>query len=407
MSQSKTRVAVLLFMGIATLYYERTSISQLMVPISRELALSKLEQGWLFSAFSWGYVAFMLPGGFLVRHFGGWRCFQIGVSLSAILCAGMAICSSFQSLFAVRFLLGAAEAPVFPACAAIVADRFQIGAIAKGTACFDSGSYLGGAVVGASLPFLAATIGWRLPFVCAVLPALAIVFCSMAGQTQKHFEPSASRVPMRADRSIWGLFLDCRFIGAALAFVTYNFVKGFFLTWLPVLLVEGRGYDVFWTTLISSSPFALAIGAEFLSAHYLDRMDSLDTRWLRNRQRIVFGGLAVGGLIGALGISESRLFCMLVMVLSFCGLIAVSPALWAIPRELVANRSDIGVAGGFINFVSNVGGIISPIMLGSMLQNGSSLEQVSAVLSCACGLGMIGSLCLLWKRSVNEPIVTM
>lgn len=391
------RVALLLFFGIASLYYERTAISQLMLAISRDVSLTKLEQGWLFSAFSWGYVVWMVPGGFLVRRYGGWRCFQVGVLLSAALCAALAFCSSFKSLFALRFLLGAAEAPVFPACAAIVAARFRVGHLARATASFDSGSYLGGAVVGAFLPATATTLGWRLPFLFAAIPAVVIVGLSFVF-TRRSDATVESPSPIADARNIsWFLFLDLRFLGAAVAFVAYNFCKGFFLTWLPVLLVEGRGYNVLWTTVISATPFALAIGAEFASAHILDALDLRgDRRWV-NRQRILFAGLIIASVVGVVGLYESRLFCLLVMIVCFCGLISVSPVLWSIPRELVEKMSDVGVAGGFLNFVSNVGGIASALLIGGMLHKGNSFDQVAVMLSGASLFGAVASFGLLHR----------
>lgn len=389
------RVALLLFLGIASLYYERTAISQLMVPISRDVALTRLEQGWLFSAFSWGYVAFMIPGGFLVRRLGGWRCFQVGVTLSGVLCMGLAFCSSFNSLFTLRFLLGVAEAPVFPACAAIVAEHFQVGHIAKATASFDSGSYLGGALVGAVLPAAAATVGWRVPFALAIVPATLITVLSFFQSVRPRAVAKSPSLGADARTVSWTLFLDTRVLGTAIAFFAYNFCKGFFLTWLPVLLVEGRGYEVLWTTVISATPFALAIGAEVASAYALDALDLRGQRRWINRQRILFTGLVIASTVGLVGLSDSLQFCLLVMIVSFCGLIGVSPALWSIPRELVAKMSDIGVAGGVLNFFSNVGGIVSPLLIGSMLHEGNSFEQVAVVLSCASMIGAIASFCLL------------
>jgi ACS family glucarate transporter-like MFS transporter len=348
-----------------------------MFPIANELALDAAQQGWLFSAFSWGYVFFMLPGGLLVRRIGPWRCLLGGVLVSSLLSFCLIFTKSFAGLFCLRFMLGAAEAPVFPACAAIVACQFKRGSYGWATAAFDAGSYAGGAVV----------IGWRPAFIVPLIPLVVVLFANWSRQLgpMSFTESSAADTKPLQIR----LLLDVRVIGLALSFMCYNFSKSFYLTWLPTLFAEFKDFDVFWLTLLSTSPFILAMAFDFLGAWILDNRDRCGYNFIASRRALIFGGSLCNLLVATIFWSDSKGMTVTVAALSFAGLIATSSAYWSLPRELSVSSPDVPIVGAFINFISNAGGILSPLLIGSALKvsSKSAMPKIGLLLGASALLG--------------------
>ena len=161
------RFFAILFMLSFLAYLMRQNIhvaGELMMP---ELALSELEMGWIFASFIWGYALFQLPGGIAGARFGPRRTLMtvglLGMAASALtgLLPGTLVKSSagiMAVLMLVRFVLGAAHAPMYPVQAAAVERWFPVGHWALPNAVSSTGLTLGAA---AAQP-LVATLDFRL-----------------------------------------------------------------------------------------------------------------------------------------------------------------------------------------------------------------------------------------------------
>src|SRR5689334_4008245 len=119
---SRTRWGILAILFIVTTvnYADRASISIAGPEIRKALGLSPVEMGFVFSAFAWSYVAAQLPGGWLLDRFGSKITYFFSIflwSLFTLLTGGVGFvtgAAAVATLFVLRFLVGAAEAPSFP-----------------------------------------------------------------------------------------------------------------------------------------------------------------------------------------------------------------------------------------------------------------------------------------------------
>jgi ACS family glucarate transporter-like MFS transporter len=70
--QTRTRWMILaMLFAITTINYaDRATISIAGPEIKKELGLSAVQMGFIFSAFAWSYVVAQLPGGWLLDRFG-------------------------------------------------------------------------------------------------------------------------------------------------------------------------------------------------------------------------------------------------------------------------------------------------------------------------------------------------
>ena len=152
---------VILSLCIAICYIFRTSISTTIIEISKEMSINENIQGYILSAFSFGYVAFMLIGGLLVDRFGTNRILTITMiilSLSTIL---LGFAHYWICILILRFLIGALEAPAFPACAKFVNKNFGTTERGRATSIFDTGSYVGAAICVPIIVFFISKYSWR------------------------------------------------------------------------------------------------------------------------------------------------------------------------------------------------------------------------------------------------------
>ena len=153
-----------MFLGIVINYVDRVNISHAIVLIAAEMHLTPMEQGVIMSAFSWGYVLFMLVGGWLVDRFGPRLINALSCFVWSVFTAMGAVVSGFLPFLVSRFLVGMGESPIFPGNASVVRRWFPLHERGKATALFDVGSYVGAAIVAPIIIFLMLSFGWRLPF---------------------------------------------------------------------------------------------------------------------------------------------------------------------------------------------------------------------------------------------------
>ena len=134
---------------MAVSYVDRQALAALAPTVTRELAISDPAYGWLQAAFSLAYlVAAPLAGRWVDR-------------------AGARL-----ALFALRILLGLAEAPSFPGAAQTVQRVLPPPDRAAGFGVLFTGSSVGAAVAPPLAVALAGRFGWRLSFVGTSLAGL-------------------------------------------------------------------------------------------------------------------------------------------------------------------------------------------------------------------------------------------
>ena len=62
-------VLALLFVNVVINYMDRSNLAVAASAISEDYQFSPVQMGLLFSAFSWTYLAFQIPGGILVKQY--------------------------------------------------------------------------------------------------------------------------------------------------------------------------------------------------------------------------------------------------------------------------------------------------------------------------------------------------
>ncbi|OGH84468.1 MAG: hypothetical protein A2488_00315, partial [Candidatus Magasanikbacteria bacterium RIFOXYC12_FULL_32_21b] len=378
-------IGTLMFLGIVINYMDRVNISHAILQIKAEFHLSSLQQGIILSSFSWGYVAFMLFGGYLVDKKGSRIMGALSCFLWSIFTGLGALAGNFKVLLGSRVLLGMGEAPIFPSNAKVVKQWFPLKERGRATALFDSGSYIGSAIAAPFIIYLMVTFGWRYSF--AIFSILGIIwsivwfsyyrdpeeFKSLSNEEKAILPIQKNKEPdVKVKNQILTLLKNRKIIGISIGFFCYNYLKSFFLTWFPTYLVMEKGFSLIKVGFVAMIPPLVAILGELYVGYLTDKMISKNINVSFARKIPLCLGMLISSVIIFSVFAESIWMAMLLLTISYTALISASPGIWAIPGDLSRTKNMVGTIGGIQNTFSNMAGIIAPIMTGFLLDRTGS-----------------------------------
>jgi MFS transporter, ACS family, glucarate transporter len=145
-SHVRYRVLGMLFLLSILTFLDRVCIGSAAPLIRRDLNLTALQMGGIFSAFSLAYGIFEIPSGWLGDRFGPRRALTRIVIWWSVFTALTGRVSSFQGLWITRFLFGAGEAGADPNSSCAIARWFPFVERARAQAVVWMASGLGGAI---------------------------------------------------------------------------------------------------------------------------------------------------------------------------------------------------------------------------------------------------------------------
>lgn len=157
----------LIFLIIAGVinYLDQSALSIANSEISGELGLTKIQMGYLLSAFSLSYAFAQLPIGVIFDKIGAKVTLGAGLIFWSIAQAGCGLVSGFQGFFICRLVLGVGDALQFPAGAKAIGEWFNIRERGKPMGIFNSSSSIGPALAPPILTILMMSFGWSWMFI--------------------------------------------------------------------------------------------------------------------------------------------------------------------------------------------------------------------------------------------------
>ena len=139
-----------------------------------DLGLTEIQFGWILAAFTAGYTIFQFPGGVLIGAWGARHTLTTIMVLWGILTiltsavpesSTAGATTVIVALIAVRFLVGATHAPIYPLTGGVVERWFPVGGWALPNGLSSSGLTLGTAATAPVLAWMLVQFGWRQSFV--------------------------------------------------------------------------------------------------------------------------------------------------------------------------------------------------------------------------------------------------
>lgn len=402
-------------------YLDRTNLGIAKAEVSADLQLTSTMFGLASGIFFIGYVLVEIPSNLALARFGARRWLaRIAVSWGVVAVA-IAFSPNVTTLLVLRFLLGVAEAGLFPGVVFYLSQWFPAAYRARVVGVFmlaipiasAIGTPLAAWLIQAGHGFLGLD-GWRFMMICVGAPAVILgVICwfyltdrpadahwlppeerqwlidTLAAE--HHHVSTTFRFPLRRTMSsprVWALALVYFGIAYglyALAFFLPSIIAGFKKTFsLQLSLVE--------VGLITAIPYVFGAVAMFAWSRHAGRT--------REHVWHVALPLLLGGLAIPVALYLGNPFAVMVpVILAAIGIFGALPVFWALPSRFLAGAS---AAGGIalINSVGNLGGFAAPYVTGALqdLTGGNRAGMWAVGVVMVIGAGLVVAL-----RATPEP----
>jgi ACS family tartrate transporter-like MFS transporter len=355
-------------------WLDRVNISYAALTMNRDLEFSPTVFGLGAGVFFLGYFLFQVPANLLLARFGARRWITYIVMGWGALSAAGALVQDPVTFYALRFLLGIAEAGFVPGMIFYLTLWFPHSYRARFTAGFMAAiplSYIIGAPISTlilELDGLAGLRGWQWLFLLEGLPVCAL---ALLVPTLMPDSPSEARwlderekavISTRlasedaAKRSdVWPALQDVRVLVLCLVSFGIGFGSTGVTLWLPQIL-QSMGY-----ANSSIGPLLAVLGLIGMSTMFAWGRSS-DKRseriWHVSLPLLIASaGLLVASLPSTATISLIALSCILI------GLLAIDGPFFALPSSFLGGAA---VAGGIamINAIGSLGAFLGPFVIG-------------------------------------------
>jgi len=375
-------------------FFDRINISFAKFQLQGALNLSDTAYGLGATLFVIGYVLFEVPGNVLLYRVGARRWIaRIMISWGLATSAMVFVTSEWQ-FYALRFVVGAMEAGFAPGVLYYLTLWFPESFRGRVTSMLFLASAMSG-LVGAPISGLilghmngvAGQPGWHWLFLIGGLPCLPLgwlVLCRFRDRVEDADWLSAAERAHLAScirepgthakgGSLWGAIRTPGFLMLGLVYFLIQVGSYGLNFWAPHLIRTSGISNPTTIGLLTAVPYVFGAIAMVVVGRVSDASGE--------RRRYVAGLL----LAAALGFFAAGLFDrqtgLLVVALGVmgAGVVASIPAFWALPPRILTGA---GAAGGIalINTLGQLGGIVSPVMVGRIKDvTGSTTPALYAI----------------------------
>jgi ACS family hexuronate transporter-like MFS transporter len=395
-------VCALLFFATTINYIDRQILSLLKETLDKELGWTNAEFGLVNSAFQFAYGLSFLFFGWFIDRYGTKIGYALSIFLWSIAAAGHSLVHSVNGFLAARMCLGFGEAGNFPAAIKATAQWFPKRERAFSTSIFNSGANVGAIIAPATIPFIAASFGWRGTFVVAgLLGFIWLIFWWIFYEVpERHRTVNQAELNLiRSDRDEsqqerklpWGSIIG---YPQTWSFITAKFLTDpvwwFFLIWLPDFFKKTRGLDIkkSWIHIVTIYVIVtiLSIFGGWVPGYLVKRGWSVTAA--RKTSMFVFALCVVPILLVTRASDWGAVFLI--------GLAGAAHQAWS--ANLFTTTSDmfpkraVATVVGLGGLAGSAGGILFPIGAGMLLDHFEKLGNATAgyaILFSICGFAYL------------------
>jgi len=393
-----TRYTILLIIFIVTAinYADRATLSIAGTEVAKELHLSALSMGYIFSAFGWAYLLMQIPGGWLLDRYGSkkvytfslffWSLFtfmQGFVDMLPLAWAGI-------SMFLMRFMLGFSEAPSFPANARIVAAWFPTKERGTASAIFNSAQYFSLALFSPLLGWLTFAWGWEHVFTVmgAIGFVLTFLWVKFIHNPTDHPGMSAAELDfIKKGAADWKLVFHRKLCGVYLGQFAVTSTLWFFLTWFPIYLVQEKGMSILKVGMVASIPALCGFAGGVLGGVFSDSLIKRGCSLTLARKLPIVLGMLLASTIILCNYTDNTVLVIALMALAFFGK-GFGALGWPVISD-TAPKEIVGLCGGVFNVFGNVASIVTPLVIGYLVSELHSFNAALLFVGCSALMAMI------------------
>lgn len=375
-------ILVLLWSGWLLSFLDRMVMNVSLPFIGNDLHLDKTIQGSIISAFFIGYALFQIPGGYLADKFGPRKVMAFAIIWWSIFTFLTGLIYLLPLMLLVRFLFGAGEGS-FPASSwKVIATYFPSKQRGRATAIQSSVNTLGPAISVLVAATIIEWLGWREVFVILSIPGIILgwlIYKFVRNDPAENKIISADELQELVDdrnndeKNI--IFQDKPFslvevlkipVLWKLSLVWFLFDITFwgFTTWLPSYLLEARNLSLSKTGIWAAIPFLFGALGTLTGGYFADKFEK-QLKYVYGLTAIISGAFLflmfqVEDLSAAITFQCISAFFMFVAFAIFWGML-----MHLIPTAIMGKASSI------VNFGGQVAGVISPFIIGFLIDQAS------------------------------------
>lgn len=346
-------------------HYYIIALAPLLPFVRDEYQVTYTQIGLAFAAFNIVTAVFQTPAGFLVDRLGARVLLILGLAIGASSFVLVGLIDSFWVMVTLFAIAGIGNTVYHPADYALLSQHVPSDRIGQAFSGHTFAGMLGSAVAPASLLMMQSVWGWRGAFVGAGILGFAVAFFLLLLRDGSiAIAKAGTRAASNSSDAGWRLLLS--------APILLNLA--FFI--LLAMMSSGLyNYSVVALGALYGTPVTTANAA-------------LTGNLLLSAAGVLVGGLLVThtkrhGLLATLGLSAMAMSVVLVALvdlsslaliaaMSLAGLFSgvIMPSRDMIVRE-VTPPGSFGKVFGFVTTGFNIGGIVSPLIFGAVMDHGS------------------------------------
>lgn len=389
-------------------FFDRINISFAKFQLQTDLSLSDTAYGLGAGLFVVGYVLFEVPSNMMLYKVGARRWIARIMMSWGVATALMVFVNSEWQFYGLRFIIGAMEAGFAPGVLYYLTLWFpqhyrgRITSMLFLASAFAGlvGTPLSGLVLG-HLDGVMNMRGWHWLFLLGGLPCiglgLLVLMVLKDKVTDAHWLTAqektylASRIAHHEPHKGGSLLAALKLPGFLMLGLIYFLIQvaSYGLNfWAPQLIRSAGTESPVIIGLLTAVPYIC--GA--ISMVVVGRLSDASGE----RRKFVCGLVVVGaiGFFSAGIFAQHTTFLIVALALMGTGIVASIPAFWALPPKLLAG-AGAGAAGGIavINTLGQFGGIVSPVMVGSIKDWTGSTTPALYVIGVA---SLVAAALLLW-----------
>jgi ACS family tartrate transporter-like MFS transporter len=378
LAKVRRRLVPFVFLLYIVAYLDRINVGFAALQMNAALGLSASAYGLGAGIFFVSYTLFEVPSNVVLARIGA-RLWIARIMITwGLVSSGMMLVHGARSFYAMRFLLGAAEAGFFPGVIFYLTQWFPSRERARTIAAFMTASLtagiIGGPVSGALLSLNGAggLAGWQWLFLLEGIPAIVLGIVVLFYMTERPEdarwlagdERAALIEVLRTDRNasrgpattVGSALASGRIWLFAIVYFTIPIALYAFGFWLPQIIRASSAGSDFRIGLLTAIPYLVGAGGMVIAAAHSDRTG--ERRWH------IAGAALVGGTAFVVSAFVHSLAASLVALsVAMLGLASMFGPFWAFATARL-NGAGAAAAIALINSVGNTGGFVGPYAIG-------------------------------------------
>lgn len=397
-------VASFIFFITLVNFIDRSAISFVIDPLKQEFHFTDTQFGMILSAFGIGYILLTLLGGWLVDLWGTRFVWPVA-AVSWSLCVGfLGIASGFWGFVALRFLLGVAEGPHFPAMTRSISNwlspRERARALSLGLVAIPLS-----AVIGAPLTsYLVSDYGWRAMFFiissAGILWAVAWYWLfrdrpedsPRVNEAEVRYISPPSVMGKKGSSMSWKfVFVHPALIANNIGYFAFGYLLFFATLWLPGYFLSQHGLNlksVGWYLTIPWLVGAIFLKAGGILSDYLYKKTG-SSRLARSH--VIWSSQLLAAICFViLSFTHSLPSSIFFLSLGIGFGLMPQPAFFSVNIDVAKERA--GSAQGVTSSCLSLAGIIAPVMTGWLIDLTGNYQGAFLLLA---GLTMISVITVL------------